>query len=130
MLIQRIAGILLLPLISSILYIIAAILTGLNGIIVLVISSILYCVVIYYSCKSVRKLDILLKGTISFIYNLLLSCLMWKYELFYKIFVSVHSEYGSPNAGSGLGVVISLALNFLLLFAIVIILLCSKSNEK
>lgn len=117
--------------ISSLLYVIAAILTGLGSTSMLLGISVVYVVLEYVLLSKLAKKELLLHTIVSIALRVLLAFVLYKGDIFYRIYTSVYAE--KPAPGTGVGIVISLCLNMILylaLITIVVIKLCSTGRRE
>ena len=64
------------------------------------------------------------------IFSFLIYLLFYRVHLFYYLFMIFHSDYGEPGAGDGLGVLISICLNTVILFSTIIFSFIAKLQQK
>ena len=105
--------------ISALLYIVAAILTGLGSTSMLIGISVVYVVLEYVLLSKLAKKELILHTIISITLRVLLAFVLYKGDIFYRIYTSVYAE--KPAPGTGVGIVISLCLNMILYLALITI---------
>lgn len=64
------------------------------------------------------------------VFSFLIYLLLYRVHLFYYLFMIFNSDYGEPGAGDGLGVVISICLNTVILFSTIIVSFFAKLQQK
>lgn len=75
------------------------------------------------------KSDIVIKMLFAVIIGIVIKNKIWDTGFFYRIFVNFNAEYGSPNAGTGFGVVISYIINLLSSILIFLAVLLNKLGK-
>lgn len=121
---KRLIIILLTSLTAAASLISAAIITGLCGNFMLLITSVLFGVSFYFCLRSSHLLDMILKFILSGASAFLFFNITWGNNVFYKLFIDKFPEYSAPNAGTGFTILVSLGINifisviiFLIFFA-------------
>lgn len=110
-------------------YSLAALLTGISNSFVLILSSLFYGIIFYFVINSTMKSDIVIKMLFAVIIGIVIKNKIWDTGFFYRIFVNFNAEYGSPNAGTGFGVVISYIINLLSSILIFLAVLLNKLGK-
>lgn len=64
------------------------------------------------------------------VFSFLIYLLFYRVHLFYYLFKIFNSDYGEPGAGDGLGVIISICLNTVILFSTIIFSFFAKLQQK
>lgn len=118
--------------ISALAYFISAFLSGLYGGFALLITSVVYGMIQYLCLRSPKILDTMIKVILTAVFVVILIYPAWHYGWFYKAFIGVYADYGSPNAGSGFGFMLSLIFNAVIFVIVSIISFCKGrfSSDK
>ena len=64
------------------------------------------------------------------VFSFLIYLLFYRVHLFYYLFKIFNNDYGEPGAGDGLGVLISICLNTVILFSTIIFSFIAKLQQK
>ncbi len=100
-------------LIPALVFILAAMFTGINGMITLFFTSIIYGITQYLCLINTGKSDFLIRIILSVIFRIAFMYITWHKELFYHFYIHFYSE--NPSAGTGFGLIISFILNTIIL---------------
>ena len=116
---------------ASIAFMLAAMLTGLTGIITLIVSSFVFGVVIYIYFRHSNLLETIMKFIITLCFIICMMFAVWHFELFKDLFVKLYGERPSP--GTGFGLLLSFAINilsFIIVFVCTLVLNKVRTNDR
>lgn len=111
-------------------YIASAFLASIADGIMFILPSIGYGLVLYFCLNSLSGRELVIKGILFLLFSFFLIALTLHGGLYAKFFSMIFPDYGRPNAGSGFGVMLSLAINTLLSFLVLLLIFIRMRTGK
>lgn len=114
--IKKITITIICSLIPALIFIFAAMFTGIGGMFTLLFSSVVYGITQYLCLIKTGKIDFSVRIILSVLFRIIFMYIVLHKELFYHFYMHFYSEHPSP--GTGLGLIISFIFNTIaLIFA-------------
>ena len=101
----------LLGALSSVIYIITGMLTGLFHAAFIYISPLIYGAALFFCLHSRDRLSVVIRCATAFLLNIVSQIIVIYGGIFPRVFMLMYPHYGEPNMGTGLGVFITFVYN-------------------